>query len=730
MALQEAGLGNVFHALGNHAQPKGPDHLNDIAHDDLSFFRIAAVRKEMEVHLDAVHRHFLQHVQRGVSAAEVVHFHLESQFPKLHGGADHKVAVFRKGGFRDLDPKLIRRQPVGADQARELFGNVPVLPDVASGKVHRYRPVFSLPVPPLQIPAHALPHKAVQLIDQVGFFQQRNEFGRRDPAEPGVIPAAQRFRPDDLACFKMDLRLIPHPDFPVDHGIRQVVADIRNLLSFLPLIRVIEFIPVLAVVPNFALRDPGAVQHAVHIDLLVILRGQHVNPGAKADGRFLSAVDKVIADGVADVPDILNDLLIAQRVKKNGKAVGRDVSDTFIVIQVFHGLRGPETQQFVSGFPPQAVVDEGEILNIVEGNQIRNVRMRPDQLFRPFPEAAHAQRAGQRIRVHNLFQLLFMPQPDAPLFLYGDQNHQHSYCSHEQQNPLVLIKIIAEVVLIELPRGIVQGDGLPPGLRQLGNAPVQPLNDGPPFFGVERADPEIHGEHGGRLDGQVLIGRLLQHIAPHIGVVQQRVHTAFPQGFHAFRHGLVHVDFDAGVQLANGLRDAALGPEHSDLQPVEFRKFAGTFGHQREGGLEKVVRNDGRIAGRAEDGAAERHHHVVFRIVQCFLQGGLRDLNEGNVVSGVPGGGPHQVGADPDDFLRLIIPIENRAPVGRHADGQCFGSGCANRGERQAKRHEEQTEQLLQLSFSGRHVFQWRLSFRSTGDVSRWFNLLLVTVLR
>ena len=92
-----------------------------------------------------------------------------------------------------------------------------------------------------------------------------------------MIPAAKGLRADDLSCFKMDLRLIPDLDFSVRHGGRQVIADIRNLLAFLPLIRIVEFIAVLTGIPHLALGDPGAIQHTIHINFLVVLRGQHIN---------------------------------------------------------------------------------------------------------------------------------------------------------------------------------------------------------------------------------------------------------------------------------------------------------------------------------------------------------------------------------------------------------------------------------------------------------------------
>ena len=56
----------------------------------------------MQIQLDAVHRHLLEHVQGGITAAEIVHFHFKARFPQLHRGADQQIGVFH---YRLRKPK-------------------------------------------------------------------------------------------------------------------------------------------------------------------------------------------------------------------------------------------------------------------------------------------------------------------------------------------------------------------------------------------------------------------------------------------------------------------------------------------------------------------------------------------------------------------------------------------------------------------------------------------------
>lgn len=132
----------------------------------------------MQIQLDAVNGHFLEHMQGRIAASEIVHLNLKAQLPEPVCVADQQIRVFCKRGFRNLDSKLIGRNVILLNQAAKLSRNVPVFPDVTTRYIHRHETADALLVPAMQVLTNSVPHKAIQIINKSGFLQYGNKIRR------------------------------------------------------------------------------------------------------------------------------------------------------------------------------------------------------------------------------------------------------------------------------------------------------------------------------------------------------------------------------------------------------------------------------------------------------------------------------------------------------------------------------------------------------------------------
>ncbi len=249
---------------------------------------------------------------------------------------------------------------------------------------------------------------------------------------------------------------------------------------------------------------------------------------------------------------------------------------------------------------------------------------------------------------------------------YEQRDHNHS-------QP-ILVEVIEDVVAVQPPGCVIQDDRLATGIIDLGDSAVQSLDLRPPFRRVQRARLEVHREHGGRLHLQIGVRGLLQHIAPHEGIVQQGVYLSGAQCFHAFFHGLVHGDLDAGVQILDRLGAAAQRSGHAHVDALQGRKVPIADGHERERRLDEVVRDDALMSGSTLDCAAEGHDDVICVAVEGILQRWLRHETERRGEACVFRGVTHEVNAYADGLARVRIRIEDGAAVGGHAHCQAFPS--------------------------------------------------------
>ena len=175
----------------------------------------------------------LQHIQRGIAAAEVVHPHWEAQLAETFDLRLHKLKVFADHAFRDLhgyhgavDARVVHPAPYLLDHVAAL--------KIHAGKVDGLGNQIEPGVPlSLHLFQHLLQHIQVELVDQLGFLQGGYEFPRRQEAENGIDPSGQRFLVADLSIRGANDRLVVYPDPAFSQRAIQVVYDVNvNLALF------------------------------------------------------------------------------------------------------------------------------------------------------------------------------------------------------------------------------------------------------------------------------------------------------------------------------------------------------------------------------------------------------------------------------------------------------------------------------------------------------------------
>ena len=94
---------------------------------------------------------------------------------------------------------------------------------------------------------------------------------------------------------------------------------------------------------------------------------------------------------------------------------------------------------------------QNEVFDVVVGNQIWDIRMRPQQLLRPFLKALHAQRAGQRVYLHHLAQLFLVRAADGSPLLNAQhgQNPKQRYA--QQNDQAIFVNIVRKIVAVQPP---------------------------------------------------------------------------------------------------------------------------------------------------------------------------------------------------------------------------------------------------------------------------------------
>ena len=391
----------------------------------------------------------------------------------------------------------------------EMTGKIPVLTNITAGQVYRNRLTDPLFIPAAQVLAHLFPDETIQIINETGFFQRANKICRLQTPQFSMSPAAESLCADDFPCCIINLGLIPYFEIFRLDGSRQVIDHFRNMFSFFPLLRIIKRIIDDTAAPDFLLRHTGIVQHAVYINIPEVLRRQNINPAAYLNLRFPSLADEIVLHRIDYVLLIQLHLLFALNSTEYNKTIAGDPPHRFFIRKILHGFVRPEFEKLVPSLPAKAVIDKLEVPDIVIREEIRRIRMRPQQFLYPLPESAYTEQSGQRVVIHQPVQPLLLFHAEGALFLHENNNQgsQEEYCQKNDKS--VFIKVIENVIPVQLPRRVIQNNSPMTQIAQRSDAAVQSFNNRPPFRSIQRAGPEIYRKHGRRLNCQIRIGRFL-----------------------------------------------------------------------------------------------------------------------------------------------------------------------------------------------------------------------------
>ena len=179
-------------------------------------------RKEPAVYLEHIELRFLEHVQRGISRAEIVHQHGESRVLHL---LDYVGNTLRVGGFGYLQLQQLYRDIVLLHEAQHFAHDVErmyVLPGDIYRDGHR---LDALAYPLADFFACALPDYLVELQDKAVLLEHRNEIRRGYHALFRVYPPRERFRADYPLRGNAELRLEVHHELITEQRVHHVVLD-------------------------------------------------------------------------------------------------------------------------------------------------------------------------------------------------------------------------------------------------------------------------------------------------------------------------------------------------------------------------------------------------------------------------------------------------------------------------------------------------------------------------
>ena len=209
-------------------------HIHHRLHDLHALAAVLLIHvDELHVQLDGIDVGILEHIQRGIPAAEVVHHDREALAVQPLNGAFHHLGILGHHGLGDLSQQKLWLQLIFFHQICKDLRHIQVQ-DILHRNVHRHRyKVAAAFLPLLQGLADGFPDVLVQPCHKAGALQQRHELGGRNTAPGGVIPAHQRFHAHDGAGDAVTLGLQEEAEFVVVQCVLQLA---QQLLLFFQLV--------------------------------------------------------------------------------------------------------------------------------------------------------------------------------------------------------------------------------------------------------------------------------------------------------------------------------------------------------------------------------------------------------------------------------------------------------------------------------------------------------------
>ena len=207
-------------------------HIHHRFHDLHALAAVLLVHvDELHVQLNGIHVGVLEHIQRRIAAAKVVHHHRETFAVQALDGVFHQRSVFGQHGLGDLGQQELGLQLILFHKVGEDLRHIQI-DDIHHRNVHRYRHKIAAALLPLvQGLADRLPDVLIQLGHKAGAFQQGHELRRGHAAAGGVVPAHQCFHAHDGAGHAVALGLQKEAELVIFQGVLQLAQQLTLLLE-------------------------------------------------------------------------------------------------------------------------------------------------------------------------------------------------------------------------------------------------------------------------------------------------------------------------------------------------------------------------------------------------------------------------------------------------------------------------------------------------------------------
>ena len=344
----------------------------------------------------------LQHIQRGIPAAKVVHPHLEAQLSEPLHLSLHVFKITADDAFRDLYRYHFSADTGPVHPAADFFHNIAgikIRPGQVYGNRHNIQARFSLFFHFRQRLFH---HIQVQLVNQHGFFQHRNKIRRRNYAPLRINPPCQRFFITHTAVGRTHDRLIVNGNPFFRQGPVQIFHKITlGLYGFKHIFAEI-FIDGNELVPVGITGNLRPVASPVDINAFDVVK---INACSDRQGRF-------VVQAPAFINNFLDPVFQVGRVSINGKMIRTDTAAVFIM-EITGQQFGKSTQQFIPTGKTEPPVKRFHIAKI----KIQDSRLFPlsCQRFPPglcqLKKVCHVRQACQSIIMGVVNQASFPQHP-------------------------------------------------------------------------------------------------------------------------------------------------------------------------------------------------------------------------------------------------------------------------------------------------------------------------------
>ena len=208
MRAQKLQLLDGFHALRHHFQPQAVRQRHDGVHDGGVVGVGRQIGDEGAVDLEKVDRKTLQVAQRRVAGAEIVDRHPHAHALEGSQGRDIVVGMVHQDAFGQFQFQARGLEAGFGEQSPHQAGQV-ALVELAGRQIDRHaQPGPAVLMQLADFADGGAQHPLAQRQHQAAVLGDRDEAGRRQQPEFGVIPADQRLGAGDGVGAKIPFGLV------------------------------------------------------------------------------------------------------------------------------------------------------------------------------------------------------------------------------------------------------------------------------------------------------------------------------------------------------------------------------------------------------------------------------------------------------------------------------------------------------------------------------------------